>query len=185
MDSGEGMKTAVFGGGCFWCTEAVFQDLRGILSVMPGYAGGTVPNPTYQQVCTETTGHAEVVQLSYDPREVSFAELLGVFFSTHDPTTVDRQGNDVGSQYRSVIFYEDEEQRREAEQMIAQLERESVFGAPIVTQLEPLEAFYEAEGYHRNYFRNNPDQPYCSVIIAPKVAKFRQKYTDKLRGQPS
>lgn len=182
MNSGEGMKKAVFGGGCFWCTEAVFQDLRGVASVLPGYAGGTIPHPTYQQVCSGTTGHAEVVEISYDPNEVSFGELLGVFFSTHDPTTVDRQGNDVGSQYRSVVFFEDEEQRREAEEMIATLEREGVFGAPIVTKLEPLETFYEAEPYHRNYFRNNPDQPYCSVIIAPKVAKFRQKYTDRLRG---
>lgn len=185
MDSGEGTRTAVFGGGCFWCTEAVFQDLRGVRSVLPGYSGGAVPNPTYQQVCTETTGHAEVVEIRYDPQEISYSDLLAIFFSTHDPTTVDRQGNDVGNQYRSVIFYEDEEQRREAEEMIADLERQDIFGAPIVTQLEPLDVFYEAEPYHRNYFRNNPDQPYCSVIIAPKVAKFRQKYTDKLRGQPS
>lgn len=182
MESREGLKTAVFGGGCFWCTEAVFQDLEGVRSVMPGYTGGTVPNPTYQQVCTGSTGHAEVVEVRYDPGKVDFEDLLGIFFATHDPTTVDRQGNDVGNQYRSAIFYQDEEQRRQAEEMIERLEREGTFGAPIVTQTEPLETFYEAEPYHRNYFRNNPDQPYCSVIIAPKVAKFRQKYSDKLRG---
>ncbi|MEX2535324.1 MAG: peptide-methionine (S)-S-oxide reductase MsrA [Trueperaceae bacterium] len=182
MSNGEGMKTAVFGGGCFWCTEAVFQDLRGVRSVLPGYSGGTVPSPTYQQVCSETTGHAEVIEVQYEPKEVDYNDLLSVFFATHDPTTVDRQGNDVGSQYRSVIFYQDEEQRKEAEQAIEKLETEGTFGAPIVTQLEPLDVFYEAEGYHRNYFRNNPGQAYCSVIIAPKVAKFRQKNMDKLRG---
>jgi peptide-methionine (S)-S-oxide reductase len=182
MSEGESVRTAVFGGGCFWCTEAVFQDLRGVRSVLPGYSGGTIANPSYQQVCTDTTGHAEVVAVTFDPREVSYRDLLGVFFATHDPTTLNRQGNDVGSQYRSVIFYEDDEQRREAEQAIAELELEGVYGAPIVTQLEPLGAFYEAEPYHRNYFRNNPEQPYCSVVIAPKVAKFRQRYLDRLRG---
>lgn len=182
MSDGESTRRAVFGGGCFWCTEAVFQDLKGVRSVLPGYSGGAVPNPTYQQVCTETTGHAEVVEVRYDPQEISFRDLLGVFFATHDPTTVDRQGNDVGSQYRSVIFYSDEDQRREAEAMIEELERDGLYDAPIVTQVEPLDAFYEAEAYHRNYFRNNPQQPYCTVVIAPKVAKFRQKYLEKLRG---
>jgi peptide-methionine (S)-S-oxide reductase len=182
MDNGGGTKTAVFGGGCFWCTEAVFQDLRGVRSVLPGYSGGRVANPTYQQVCTDTTGHAEVVEVRYDPNEVAYSDLLGVFFATHDPTSVNRQGNDVGSQYRSVIFHVDEEQRREAQRVIDELEREGVFGAPIVTQLEPLDEFYEAEAYHRNYFRNNPEQPYCSAVIAPKVNKFRQKYMERLRG---
>jgi peptide-methionine (S)-S-oxide reductase len=182
MSEGEGVGMAVFGGGCFWCTEAVFQDLRGVRSVLPGYSGGTVANPTYQQVCTDTTGHAEVVEVTYDPREISYRDLLGVFFATHDPTTLDRQGNDVGSQYRSVVFYSDEEQRRQAEQAIAELEQEGVYGAPIVTQVEPLDVFYEAEAYHRNYFRNNPDQPYCSAVVAPKVAKFRKRYLERLRG---
>jgi peptide-methionine (S)-S-oxide reductase len=181
MDNDQRTKIAVFGGGCFWCTEAVFQDLRGVRSVVPGYAGGHVPNPTYQQVCTDTTGHAEVALVRYDPAEVSYRDLLGVFFATHDPTSVNRQGNDVGSQYRSVIFHADEEQLREAREAIDELERERVFGAPIVTQLEPLDDFYEAEAYHRNYFRNNPDQPYCSAVIAPKVNKFRQKYMERLR----
>jgi peptide-methionine (S)-S-oxide reductase len=181
MDNDERTKIAVFGGGCFWCTEAVFQDLRGVRSVVPGYAGGHVPNPTYQQVCTDTTGHAEVIEVRYDPSEVSYRDLLGVFFATHDPTSVNRQGNDVGSQYRSVIFHADEEQRLAAREAIDELEGEGVFGAPIVTRLEPLDVFYEAEAYHRNYFRNNPGQPYCSAVIAPKVNKFRQKYMERLR----
>lgn len=182
MNSGDQASKAVFGGGCFWCTEAVFQDLRGVLSVMPGYSGGNVPNPTYQQVCTGETDHVEVIEVAFDPDQVSYEDLLGIFFATHDPTTVDRQGNDVGSQYRSVIFYLDEGQRRAAEEMIGELESQQVFGAPIVTKVEPLGEFYAAEPYHRNFFRNNPDQPYCSAVIAPKVAKFRQKYVERLRG---
>lgn len=173
---------AVLAGGCFWCTEAVFQNVRGVQEVLPGYTGGKRPNPTYEQVCSGATGHAEAVEVRYDPNEISYRELLGIFFATHDPTTLNRQGNDVGSQYRSAVFYADEEQKRQAEQVIAQLEGEKVYDSPIVTKLEPLETFYEAEGYHRNYFRNNPNQPYCSVIIAPKVAKFRQKYAGHLRG---
>lgn len=182
MSDGDGSRTAIFAGGCFWCTEAVFQDLRGVRSVRPGYSGGTVPDPTYQQVCAETTGHAEAVEVRYDPAEISYRDLLGVFFATHDPTTVDRQGNDVGSQYRSVIFYADDDQRKEAEKAIAELEEEGVYSAPVVTQVQPLDAFYEAEPYHRNFFRNNPDQPYCNAIIAPKVAEFRKKYLNRLRG---
>jgi peptide-methionine (S)-S-oxide reductase len=182
MSEGDRTRTAVFGGGCFWCTEAVFQDLRGVRSVLPGYSGGTVANPTYQQVCTDTTGHAEVVEIRYDPEEISYRDLLGVFFATHDPTTIDRQGNDVGSQYRSVVFYADDEQRQEAERAIAELDAEGVYGAPVVTRLEPLDTFYQAEPYHRNFFRNNPQQPYCTAVIAPKVAKFRKRFLDRLRG---
>lgn len=174
--------TAVLAGGCFWCTEAVFQNVRGVQEVLPGYTGGKRPNPTYEQVCSGATGHAEAVEVRYDPDQISYRELLEIFFATHDPTTLNRQGNDVGSQYRSAVFYADDEQKRQAEQVIAQLEGEKVYDSPIVTKLEPLETFYQAEGYHRNYFRNNPNQPYCSVIIAPKVAKFRQKYADHLRG---
>lgn len=182
MSDGENIRTAVLGGGCFWCTEAVFQDLQGVRSVVPGYSGGTVPNPTYQQVCTETTGHAEVIEVRFDPREISYRDLLGVFFATHDPTSLDRQGNDVGNQYRSVIFYVDDEQRREAEQAVAELEQAGVYDAPVVTSVEPLVTFYEAEAYHRNFFRNNPQQPYCTAVIAPKVARFRKSYLDRLRG---
>lgn len=181
MSDGDRTESAVFGGGCFWCTEAVFQDLRGVRSVEPGYAGGSLANPSYQQVCSGTTGHVEVVEVRFDPDEVDYEDLLAVFFATHDPTTVDRQGNDVGSQYRSVVFYRNDEQRREAERVVTELESEGVYGAPVVTKIEPLDTFYQAEAYHRNFFRNNPGQPYCTAVIAPKVAKFRQKYLDRLR----
>ncbi len=179
------LETATLGGGCFWCVEAVFEELRGVERVEPGYSGGHVENPTYEQVCTGRTGHAEVVQVKFDPRRISYREILEVFFSVHDPTTKDRQGPDVGPQYRSVIFYHDEEQRRTAEGVISELEARRVWERPIVTELAPFTAFYPAEEYHRDYFRRNPGQPYCQVIIAPKVAKFRKEHLQRLKAQPS
>jgi len=175
-------EKATLAGGCFWCLEAVFEELRGIEKVESGYSGGHVPNPTYEQVCTGTTGHAEVVQLTYDPGVISYREILEVFFTVHDPTTLNRQGPDVGTQYRSAIFYHDEEQRRTAEEVIFEFEEKGVWEDPIVTEVTPFEAFYPAEEYHREYFRNHPDQPYCRVVIAPKVAKFRKQYLERLKA---
>ena len=175
-------ESAVFGGGCFWCLEAVFQRLPGVKSVESGYMGGRVENPTYKQVCTGTTGHAEVVRVTFDPGQISYRDLLEVFFATHDPTTLDRQGNDVGTQYRSVIFYSSDEQRREAEQVIAELTAAHEFSAPIVTAIDPATAFYVAEGYHQNYFNENSEQPYCRFIIAPKLDKFRKAFAEKLKA---
>ncbi|MBX6763846.1 MAG: peptide-methionine (S)-S-oxide reductase MsrA [Rubrobacteraceae bacterium] len=175
-------EKATLAGGCFWCLEAVFEELRGIEKVESGYSGGHVPNPTYEQVCTGTTGHAEVVQLTYDPGVISYREILEVFFTVHDPTTLNRQGPDVGTQYRSAIFYHDEEQRRTAEEVISELEEKGVWENPIVTEVVPFEAFYPAEEYHHEYFRNHPDQPYCRVVIAPKVAKFRKQYLERLKA---
>jgi peptide-methionine (S)-S-oxide reductase len=175
------LQTAVFGSGCFWCSEAVFSDLEGVVRVLPGYSGGTVPYPTYEQVCAGDTQHAEVAQVIFDPRRISYRELLEVFFSTHDPTTLNRQGADEGEQYRSVIFYGDEAQKVQAEGILAELSREKVFRSPIVTRLEPLEEFYPAEDYHREYFRRNPSQPYCQAVIAPKLAKFRAHFKPKLK----
>ncbi|WP_028238391.1 peptide-methionine (S)-S-oxide reductase MsrA [Stutzerimonas azotifigens] len=172
----------ILGGGCFWCVEAVFENLRGVERVVSGYAGGHVPNPTYRQVCEKTTGHAEVVQVSYDPQQVSLRELLEVFFTTHDPTTPNRQGADVGPQYRSIVLYADEEQKRVAEQVIADLGGQGLWDSPIVTELQPLEAFYPAEPEHYAYYRRNPYQPYCQAVIAPKVAKLRKLHLDKLRA---
>jgi peptide-methionine (S)-S-oxide reductase len=174
-------ESATLGGGCFWCLEAVFQELRGVTRVVSGYAGGHVEQPTYEQVCTGTTGHAEVVQIEFDPDVLGYEDVLHVFFSIHDPTTPNRQGGDVGPQYRSVIFHHDDRQRQVAEAVIAQLERDGTFDAPIVTQLEPLDRFYDAEAYHRDYFRRNAQQPYCSAVIAPKVAKFRSMHMERLR----
>ncbi|HEY8450335.1 MAG TPA: peptide-methionine (S)-S-oxide reductase MsrA [Bacillota bacterium] len=174
-------ETATLGGGCFWCLEAVFRRLRGVDAVQSGYAGGHVPNPTYEQVCTGTTGHAEVVQITFDPHVISYRELLEVFFAIHDPTTPNRQGADVGPQYRSVIFYHSPEQKQIAEEVIADLERQRVWDAPIVTEIAPYTAFYPAEDYHRDYYERNPWQPYCQVVIAPKVAKFRKQFAAKLR----
>ena len=175
-------EKATLGGGCFWCLEAVYQELRGVEKVESGYSGGHVPNPTYRAVCSETTGHAEVVQVTFDPEVVSYRDVLKVYFGIHDPTTLNRQGADVGTQYRSVIFYHDEEQRRVAEEVISELEAEGVWGAPIVTEVAPLDEFYVAEAYHQDYFRNNGFQPYCQVIIAPKVAKFRKEHLEKLKA---
>ena len=175
------MEVATLGGGCFWCLEAVYEDLRGVEAVESGYSGGSVPNPTYREVCSETTGHAEVVRVTSDPEVVSYAEVLRVFFSIHDPTTLNRQGADVGTQYRSAIFYHDEEQRRVAEEVISELEAADVWGRPIVTEVTPAGAYYRAEEYLQNYFRDTPIQPYCQVIIAPKVAKFRKEHLDRLK----
>jgi peptide-methionine (S)-S-oxide reductase len=175
-------ETATLGGGCFWCLEAVFEQLRGVERVESGYAGGSVPNPTYQQVCNGNTGHAEAVQVTFDPAVVSYRVILDVFFGTHDPTTLNRQGHDAGTQYRSVIFYHTPEQQEQAERRIAELNAAGIWDAPIVTQVVALQAFYKAEGYHQEYFRNNPVQPYCQAVVGPKVAKFRKQFADKLKG---
>jgi peptide-methionine (S)-S-oxide reductase len=175
-------ETATLAGGCFWCLEAVFEQLRGVSTVQSGYSGGHVPKPSYEAVCTGTTGHAEVVQVAFDPEVLSFRDLLGVFFTLHDPTTLNRQGGDVGTQYRSAIFYHDDEQRRVAEEVKRELEAEHVFDEPIVTEIVPLAPFYPAEDYHREYYRRNPNQPYCRAVIAPKVSKLRSKYLEKLKA---
>jgi peptide-methionine (S)-S-oxide reductase len=173
-------QTAIFGGGCFWCLEAVFDRVSGVKSVESGYMGGRRPDPTYEQVCTGATGHAEVVRITYDPAEVSYRDLLDIFFTIHDPTTLNRQGNDVGTQYRSVIFYTGDEQRREAEQAIADLTAARAFHDPIVTALEPAKEFYVAEGYHQEYYAQHSSAPYCQYIIAPKLKKFEQKFAKKM-----
>lgn len=175
-------EVATLGGGCFWCLEPVYEELRGVEKVESGYSGGSVPDPTYRQVCTGTTGHAEVVQVTFDPEVVSFREILEVFFTIHDPTTLNRQGADVGTQYRSAIFYHSDEQRETAEEVISDIEAEGVWSAPIVTEVTPFDTYYRAEDYHQEYFRNNGFQPYCQVIIAPKVAKFRKQYLTKLKA---
>ncbi|MGH9786388.1 MAG: peptide-methionine (S)-S-oxide reductase MsrA [Terriglobia bacterium] len=172
-------QSAVFGGGCFWCTEAVFEGLQGVVSVLPGYAGGRRPDPTYEQVSTGATGHAEVVKIEFDPARISFRDMLAAFFATHDPTTLNRQGNDVGTQYRSVILYADEDQKREAEAFLRELQDSGQFQQPIVTELKPLEAFYEAESYHQQYYQRNTSAPYCQFVIAPKVGKLK-KHFDRL-----
>ena len=174
-------EIATLAGGCFWCLEAVFADLRGVARVVSGYSGGHVENPTYKEVCGETTGHAEVVQITFDPQVVSYRELLEVFFTIHDPTTLNRQGGDVGTQYRSAIFYHSPAQQETAAEVIAELERARVWDAPIVTEVVPLQIFYPAEDYHQEYYQNNAGQPYCRAVIAPKVSKFRQKYLEKLK----
>ena len=175
-----GLQQATLAGGCFWCLEAVYVELRGVSKVVSGYAGGSVRNPSYRQVCSGSTGHAEVVQITFDPNVVSYRELLEIFFTIHDPTTLNRQGADVGTQYRSAIFYHDEEQRRIATEVIAELSAQKLWPNPIVTQVAPLDTFYPAEEYHQNYFADNPMQPYCQVVVAPKVAKFRKHYFEKL-----
>ena len=177
-------EVATFAGGCFWCLEAVFEQFRGVEKVVSGYAGGQVQNPTYRQVCEGTTGHAEVVQVTFDSEQVSFRDLLGVFFTIHDPTTLNRQGADVGTQYRSAVFYHSPEQKAAAEEVIRELEAEGVWDDPIVTEIVPLTEFYPAEEYHQRYYRTNPNQPYCQVVVAPKVAKFRRKFLDRLQ-QPA
>ncbi len=176
----DGLETATLGGGCFWCVEPIFDSLRGVVSVTPGYAGGHVANPSYQQVCTGRTGHAEVAQIVFDPQQLSYSDLLHVFFSTHNPTTLNQQGADVGEQYRSVILPHDDEQRRVAQEVIREITDEQLYDRPIVTTIEPYTVFYPAEDYHRNYFRNHPEAPYCMMVIAPKVAKFRKKYAERL-----
>jgi peptide-methionine (S)-S-oxide reductase len=173
-------EVAVLGGGCFWCVEAVFLDLRGVKSVLPGYAGGHVDNPNYEQVCGKDTGHIEVARIEFDPAVLSFRDLLGVFFATHDPTTPGRQGNDVGPQYESAIFWQTEAQRDQAREVIDDLRAQNIFDAPIVTEILPPAKFWPAEDYHRNYFALHPEQGYCQFVIAPKVAKFRKSFYDRL-----
>jgi peptide-methionine (S)-S-oxide reductase len=176
------LEVATLGGGCFWCLEAVFEQLRGVSKVVSGYTGGAPPHPSYQQVCTGTTGHAEVVQISFDPEQISFAELLDVFFATHDPTTLNRQGADSGTQYRSAIFYHSPAQQEQAEAKIAEWNIAGLWGRPIVTEIAPLTTFFSAEDYHQGYFRQHPEQGYCQMVIAPKVAKFRKKFAEWLMG---
>lgn len=175
------LETATFGGGCFWCTEAVFESVKGVTKVVSGYSGGTIKNPAYREVTTGVTGHAEVVQITFNPAMVSYKQLLQIFFATHDPTTLNRQGADVGTQYRSVIFYHSPQQKAEAEAIIQKLTGERVFASAIVTQIQQAGAFYKAEDYHQNYFRNNQQQPYCRVVINPKLEKFRKDYADWLK----
>ncbi len=181
-DTAEGnTETAVFGTGCFWCTEALFETLDGVKEVVSGYSGGKTPNPDYRSVCTGTTGHAECVKITYDPAVISFTELLQAFFRSHDPTSLNRQGADVGTQYRSVIFYINETQKRLAEEITEELNKSQAYSKPIVTEISPLDKFYVAEDYHQNYYANNPEQGYCAVVIAPKLDKFRQVFKNKLK----
>ena len=177
----QGKEVVTLGGGCFWCIEAVFEELNGVEQVESGYSGGRVDDPTYEQVCTGATGHAEVVQVTFDPKVISLKEVLEVFFTVHDPTTLNRQGADVGTQYRSMIFYRSEEQKVIAEQVIREIQKEKLWKAPIVTELVPFKAFYKAEDYHQEYYKKNPGQAYCRIVIAPKIKKFRGHYKDKLK----
>lgn len=172
-------EIATLGGGCFWCLEAVFSELKGVSEVLSGYSGGSVPNPSYEDVCTDETGHAEVVQVTFDPSVISYTEILQVFFSIHDPTTPNRQGADVGTQYRSVIFYNNKEQEKIAKEVTSEMGK--LWARPIVTQIVPLEKFYKAEEYHQNYFKSNPDQGYCQMVIEPKISKFRNQHFDRLK----
>ena len=174
-------QVATLAGGCFWCLEAVFDDLHGVSDVVSGYAGGALPNPSYRMVCTGTTGHAEVVQVTFDPAVIPFGDLLEVFFSIHNPTTLNRQGADIGAQYRSAIFYHSPDQKRTAEEIINELNAEKLWDAPIVTEVTPIATFYPAEAYHQEYYANNPDQGYCQMVIAPKLSKFRHKYLERLK----
>jgi len=181
LSSGSSHAFATFGTGCFWCTEAVFRELKGVISVTPGYSGGHVRNPSYREVCTGTTGHAEVCHIEFDPEIISFKELLEVFWEVHDPTTYNRQGNDVGPQYRSVIFYHNDQQKKEAEYLKARLNELNVYGKPVVTEISPFLNFYPAEDYHKEYYLLHGDQPYCQIVIRPKVEKFRKVFRDKLK----
>lgn len=175
-------ETATLGGGCFWCLEAVFDELKGVTDVVSGYSGGHIPSPTYEQVCGKMTGHAEVVQITFDADVISFRDVLNVFFTIHDPTTLNRQGNDVGPQYRSAIFYHTPEQKATAQEVIAEFNQQGIWSGPIVTEVTPFEAFYPAEDYHQEYFARNPNQPYCQFIVAPKVAKFRKHFMEQLKA---
>lgn len=177
------LETATLAAGCFWCVEAVFDDLKGVEDVVSGYAGGHTEKPTYRQVCDGNTGHAEVAEIKFDPSVISFKDILRVFFSVHDPTTLNRQGNDIGTQYRSAIFYHNADQKRDAEEVIKEVTDEGVYDNPIVTEVQPFEKFWPAEDYHQEYFLNNPNQPYCAAVVAPKVRKFRQKFADRLKKQ--
>jgi peptide-methionine (S)-S-oxide reductase len=173
-------ETVTLGGGCFWCLEAIFTELKGVHSVESGYSGGKVPNPSYEQVCTGTTGHAEVVQVVFDPGVVSLHDLLSIFFTVHDPTTLNRQGSDAGTQYRSVIFYRGDTQKEIAQTVMKEVGAEKIWDRPLVTELVPFDTFYKAEGYHQGYYESNPNQPYCRIVIEPKVRKFREKFRDRL-----
>lgn len=177
-------ETATLAAGCFWCVEAVFDDLIGVEDVISGYSGGHKDNPTYQEVCSETTGHAEVVQIKFDPNVISFKEILQVFFTVHDPTQLNRQGNDIGTSYRSAIFCHSDMQRKIAEEVIAEFTAEQIYDNPIVTEVAAFDKFWPAENYHQEYFANNPSQPYCAAVVAPKVAKFRQRFTSRLKSRP-
>ncbi len=185
MNEAHKNEVAVIGGGCFWCTEAVFKMLKGVSSVLPGYAGGTKPNPSYDDVCGGKTGHAEVIKIEYDPSQVRFEDLLTVFFASHDPTTLNRQGNDVGTQYRSVILFTTPKQKTDAENFIKELNASNPNGKPIVTEVKPLDVFYEAENYHQNYFARNPGNPYCEVVINPKLEKVQEKFAKLLADNHS
>jgi peptide-methionine (S)-S-oxide reductase len=176
------LETATLAAGCFWCVEAVFDDLKGVEDVVSGYSGGHTENPSYRQVCDGNTGHAEVAQIKFDPSIISFKDILRVFFTVHDPTSLNRQGNDVGTQYRSAIFYHSDDQERDAEDVIMEITDEGIYDSPIVTEVTPFEKFWPAEDYHQEYFLNNPAQPYCAAVVAPKVKKFRQKFADRLKS---
>lgn len=175
-------EVATFGGGCFWCTEAVFAELQGVTSVVPGYAGGHTENPSYREVCSETTGHAEVSRVQFDPARITFKDLLTVFFATHDPTTLNRQGADQGTQYRSIILFVNDDQKQQAEDFVENLDESRTLGNPIVTEIVPLEVFFEAEPEHRQFYLENPDSTYCQIVIRPKVAKVREKFAQKIRA---
>ncbi|MCZ4242478.1 peptide-methionine (S)-S-oxide reductase MsrA [Pedobacter punctiformis] len=177
------MQTATFGGGCFWCTEAVFQTLNGVNQVTSGYMGGELKHPTYMEICNGDTGHAEVIQIQFDETIISFQELLLIFFKTHNPTTLNKQGNDIGTQYRSVIFYDNPEQKKQAEEMIDELTRQLVFDQPIITEITPVSEFYEAEDYHQNYFSENQSKPYCAFVIQPKLNKFTADFKEKIKPE--
>jgi len=181
MNQGISLEVATLAGGCFWCIEAVFQEVEGVENVVSGYTGGTTANPTYEQVCTGNTGHAEAVQVSFNPSKISYRDILEIFFSVHDPTTLDRQGADVGTQYRSAIFYHNEQQKAIAGELIVELNKAHLWNKPIVTQIVPMDTFYPAEDYHREYFSLHPEQAYCQMVISPKVSKFRKQWTKRLK----
>lgn len=179
-----GLEVATLAAGCFWCTEAAYNIIRGVERIEPGYTGGTVPNPTYEEVSTGTTGHAEAAQISFDPKVINYREILEIFFTIHDPTSLNRQGADVGTQYRSAIFYHNEEQKATAEKLIDELNKEGIWNNPIVTTVEPLKEFYMAETYHKDYYKKHPKEPYCQVVIAPKIAKLQHRFVDKIKAPP-
>lgn len=181
MESNQNLEIATLGAGCFWCVEAVFDDLKGVEDVVSGYSGGEIKNPTYRDVCSGSTGHAEVIQIKFNPQEISFRDILRVFFTVHDPTTLNRQGGDVGTQYRSAIFYHSPEQKQIAHEVIEEITSERLYDNPIVTEVTEFAEFYPAEDYHQEYFANNPTQPYCAAVVAPKVRKFRDKFADRLK----
>ncbi|MDD4107718.1 MAG: peptide-methionine (S)-S-oxide reductase MsrA [Prolixibacteraceae bacterium] len=183
-DKENNLQKATLGGGCFWCTEAVFKELKGVVEVQTGYSGGHVKNPSYKEVCTGNTGHAEVVQITFDNTVINFSEILEVHFMTHDPTTLNRQGADIGTQYRSAVFYHSEEQKQTATEIIEKLNREKIYDDPAVTEVTPFEVFYKAEDYHRNYFEQNKNQPYCQFVISPKIDKFKKIFKDRLKTRP-